>query len=316
MSRVGDDSGSPRAIVHKKILDVAESDPDASMEAIAAEVSGASIDLVERVLDEYGDPCAEPSDDTGAEANGNANGTGQPTDSPAATMSDPDRSQTQTQTPEEPNPTGTPVDRDELSDKQLATLRAIAANPDCSQAELAEEFDVTRATISRWVNDIPGFEWSRRGEFATRILGDGDGGTGGSGDRAARNGDGSEAAAAEPADADGDGDAHANEAGDGESAASGTGDGEPDDGPPGSGSRERDAPGVDELRDRLTDLERRLDGREADGTPTDDGATGAASPPPVEPELAHRVVHACMASDRISEDEELRLLELFMGAGD
>lgn len=55
MSRVGDDSGTPRALVHETILDVAASDPDASMEAIASEMIGASIDLVERVLDEYGD---------------------------------------------------------------------------------------------------------------------------------------------------------------------------------------------------------------------------------------------------------------------
>ncbi|MFB6191842.1 MAG: MarR family transcriptional regulator [Haloarculaceae archaeon] len=295
MSRVGDDSGTPRALVHKKILDVAASNPDASMEAIAAEVSGASTDLVERVLDEYGDPCETQGSEPAADGEGTNEHPTQSTQPTTETMSD-----LQTES-EEPNENGA-VDRSELSDKQLATLRAIAADPDCSQAELAEEFDVTRATISRWVNDIPGFEWSRRGEFAARIVGAGGGGSAGNGDRAARNGDGNEDAGPGASDASDDGASAAA----GPDAADESGDGTPEAG-------DTDAAGVDELRDRLADLERRLDDRAREGTPeeaTGDGSGGL----PVEPDLAHRVVHACMASDRISEAEELRLLELFMDA--
>lgn len=32
----------------------------------------------------------------------------------------------------------------------------------------------------------------------------------------------------------------------------------------------------------------------------------------LDPELAHKVVHACMNSERITEDEKLRLLEELM----
>ncbi|MDY6819121.1 MAG: hypothetical protein SVG88_10710 [Halobacteriales archaeon] len=53
---------NPKAVIHKKILDVAESNPDASIEGIADEISGASPALVERVLDDYGDPAeSQPS---------------------------------------------------------------------------------------------------------------------------------------------------------------------------------------------------------------------------------------------------------------
>ncbi|MFB6233651.1 MAG: winged helix-turn-helix domain-containing protein, partial [Haloarculaceae archaeon] len=61
MSRTDSGRGSPRAVIHRRILDVAESRPDASLEAIGDEVAGATTDLVEQVLDEYGDP-AETTD--------------------------------------------------------------------------------------------------------------------------------------------------------------------------------------------------------------------------------------------------------------
>jgi hypothetical protein len=35
-------------------------------------------------------------------------------------------------------------------------------------------------------------------------------------------------------------------------------------------------------------------------------------PTGIDPELAHKVVHACLNSDRISEEEELRLLKQLM----
>lgn len=49
----------PRAMVHKRILDRAETDPDATIEEIAREVSGGTVPLVEQVLEEYGDPGRE-----------------------------------------------------------------------------------------------------------------------------------------------------------------------------------------------------------------------------------------------------------------
>lgn len=60
MSRVEDRSNKPRAMIHRRILDVANNMPDASLKEIANEVSGASSELVDSVLAEYGDPSDEP----------------------------------------------------------------------------------------------------------------------------------------------------------------------------------------------------------------------------------------------------------------
>ncbi|TYT62135.1 winged helix-turn-helix transcriptional regulator [Natrialba swarupiae] len=54
---------SPRAVVHKQILDTAKARPNASMKEIADDVSAATTSIVERVLEEYGDP-AETEDET------------------------------------------------------------------------------------------------------------------------------------------------------------------------------------------------------------------------------------------------------------
>lgn len=49
----------PRAVVHKQILDAAETQPGASISELAENVSGASTTLVEQVLEEYGDPASK-----------------------------------------------------------------------------------------------------------------------------------------------------------------------------------------------------------------------------------------------------------------
>lgn len=43
-------------MIHKRIIDAAAAKPDAALAEVADDVPGASTDLVERVLDEYGDP--------------------------------------------------------------------------------------------------------------------------------------------------------------------------------------------------------------------------------------------------------------------
>jgi len=49
-------SATPRAIIHKKILDLAEERPNTTITELAEIVNGASAELVEHVLEEYGDP--------------------------------------------------------------------------------------------------------------------------------------------------------------------------------------------------------------------------------------------------------------------
>lgn len=134
---------APRAVIHKRILESAESDPNASLEALARDVAGASPDLVERVLDEYGDP-------------------GESTTGSAET----------TEKSPMPEPASTPSDA-ELTERQRETLEAIARFPEATQSELAEALDVSRATVNKRLNAIEGFDWGDRLAFVETVL-DGD----------------------------------------------------------------------------------------------------------------------------------------------
>ena len=277
MSRTGGRSSTPRAMIHRRILDVAESKPSASMAEIADEIGGASVELVERVLGEYGDPAGDDPEEGMDATEPEAGADGVPrapgedgTSVPAGDeVGGPDGrtgadEHTTTQEASEPemetDQNGrSEGDHTELSEKQLRALRLIEEHPDASQGELAEEFDVTRATVSRWLNAIPEFEWPRREEHASEILNSGEiGGTDGRAD--------------------------------------------PD--------------RFDEFDRRLDAIERRLDGLGAgDEAATDDetGAGDEAARSGIDPELAHKVIHACMNSERVTEDEELRLLKELMG---
>lgn len=128
---------TPRAVIHKQILDIADSNPDASMEELADETVGASTALVERVLDEYGDPAAE---------------------------TDPDSSMTQE---------NKPPDIENLSEQQVETLTTIHDNPTAPQEDIAHLLDVSGATVSQRVNSIPGFKWKNRQNISEAILSNG-----------------------------------------------------------------------------------------------------------------------------------------------
>lgn len=133
-------SAVPRAVIHRHILDVAADRTEATMADIAAAVSGATVDLVESVLAEYGDP-AETA--------------------PSAVTEE------ESMTATDPAPT---IDETDLTPKQRETIVAIAADPDASQADLAERLGVSRATINQRVNGIDGFDWAERAAFATAVL--------------------------------------------------------------------------------------------------------------------------------------------------
>jgi len=150
----------PKAIIHKKILDAAEDRPSASLEEIAEDVSGASPRIVNKVLSEYGDPV--PDDSLGAK---------QPDDSVNkdagndSTIEDPAGKNLSIE-----NHSENTLHPDDLTNKQLETLRVISQHPQASQRELAERLDVSAATISNRVNSIESFEWSERASFADEIL--------------------------------------------------------------------------------------------------------------------------------------------------
>jgi len=301
---------TPRALVHRKILDVAASNPNASMEAVADDVSGASTSLVERVLDEYGDPGVE-SDQSGV-TDGNGHGTGpnenghdgtaEVTDTGGSSGSTPSQSAAASATggaaevdddgslPEsgtdaksngaaeadgqtviddtDPSTEADPVE--ELTEKQRETLRAVAANPTATQQVVADELGVTRATVSRRLGTIDGFDWQSRAEFVDRIFDDVSTRSESTGDR----GPESDTATAEAGDG-------------GTSTASPT----------------ASQAAIADIQAQVDAIASRLDAE----------ADEADESEPVDPELVRKVVHACMDAEYVSKEEELEVLGLFLG---
>lgn len=236
---------APRAMIHKRILESAESAPEASLESIAAEVAGASPALVERVLDEYGDP----ADSTPAEEAG--------PDAPTADSSD-----------------------GELSEAQRETLEAIADRPDATQAVIAEELDVSPATVSRRLSDVPGFEWSDRAAFVATFL----------------EADGTDSSAESRSEEEQQtADGHPDEAAD---SASGP---EPTAAVDGGQPARAEPAAVEEVRDRIEELEAQAE--------RDAGQTGR---PIEDPELLAKVMRAVLADDSITAAEELDVLEALL----
>lgn len=249
MGTANDRPARARAVIHRRILDVAESNPEASLSAVAEAVSGASPDLVERVLDEYGDPATaesappEPTSEPATPAGGDESDGGKDTETTTEAMTDADHS-AEASSPgangEAPEP-----EPAELTPKQRRTLELIRDRPEASQADLAAELDVSRGTVSRWLNEIPGFSWPDRKTFVEERL----------------------------------------------------------------EAKETDPDGTDpELRRRLADVEARLGGLEDER-----GGDRATDADELPADLARRVVHACMESDRVDEDEELAVIAALLG---
>lgn len=132
----------PRAVIHRQILDSASSKPEASLEELASEVAGASTDLVERVLEEYGDPARD--------------------EPPGASTTEDEPMTDDARLPSVAD----------LTEKERETLRAIAARPGATQGELADALGVSRATVNKRLNDIEGFEWKDRRAFVASVFGD------------------------------------------------------------------------------------------------------------------------------------------------
>lgn len=233
--REGQQPSIPRAIIHKQILDVAEANPKASFERLSNEVSGASENLVERVLDEYGDPADDQPPESESESQGGSDEPPADGDSDGSESPDPMDS-------DDPIPT-----MSEITEKQREVIVAIYEHPEATQRDLGALLGVSGATVSVHANSIPGFDWEYRQEYSTAIV---------------------------------------------ESADSPTGD------------RSEKIPGTEKAD--VAELTARVDELKSctDATPTI-----------ADPDLAHKVVHACMSSDHISEDEELTIIQEVMYGG-
>lgn len=226
----------PPAVIHRQILDVAENRPDASIEEIVEQVNGATMELVERVLDRYGDPGREEQASHEVQS-------------------------TQEQDLENQSTMGTnnsSRELNELSDGQRETLRAIYEYPNATQRQLADELNVTGATINSRVNSIEGFDWAERQTFVENYFSE------------------------NPTKTDGGAMSTSLQQNDG------------------NGTTE-EYRAIDELWERVEQLEGKIEDQTADRERIFD-----------DPELVHKVVHACLASENITEDEELRILGEFI----
>lgn len=132
MSQTTDRPAIPSSVRHKRILDVAEEKPEASLEEIASGIPSATVDLVERILEKYGDPAEADTESTSPLGDSKM---------PADT---------------------TPPELDELTEKQRELLELIAEHPEATQEELGELLDVSAPTVSNWVGDIEGLDWADR----------------------------------------------------------------------------------------------------------------------------------------------------------
>lgn len=130
----------PKSIRHKRILDIAGDRPDASIETLAEEIPSATPDLVENILDEYGDPATETESKSTVAASATV-------DSESGTTPD-------------------------LTETQLETIHAIHKHPEETMRDLGDRLGVSGSTICDRVNSIDGFDWSNRYTFAAAVLDD------------------------------------------------------------------------------------------------------------------------------------------------
>lgn len=271
----------PRAVIHKRILDTADEHPTAGVEDLAGMIPGATANLINRVLEEYGDPGATTSDDTitmnqedTTETSAAVDG-GTTPDTPtaettpnddtgaapstdgsltSASTSSEDGDDEQSEATVDP----TPPSLDSLSEAQRSVLEAIRDRPHATQRELADEFDVSRATISQRVNAIEGFEWRNRQSFVQQLFSTM-----------------------------------------GDSTASNT-------------STPDESPLADEmatLQDQLDILTEEIE-RLTERVATLEERVGET--PLEDPDLRSRMIHACLHADELSEEEELRIIRAYL----
>ncbi|WP_435316878.1 MarR family transcriptional regulator [Haloarchaeobius sp. TZWSO28] len=271
----------PKSIRHRQILDVAEENPDASIEELASLVPSATADLVEHVFEEYGDPAAE--DDTPTEPGTTTTADDQAMETNETETNDPDEQSPTVEatevndsgeetndanSPENATPSETEPSLDELSAKQREVLTAVAAQPTATQQEIGNRLDVTGATVSNRVNSIEGFDWSERESFVDAVFDE-------------------RPSTAVPMT--------------GESTTTETNQTE-------SQATDEEATVADATTDVESALER-IEARLAD-LEAARGQTETESHSVFEdPALVHKVIHACMDAETISKDEELQVIK-------
>jgi len=344
----------PRSIREKRILNTAEQHPEATLEEIAEQIPTVTTDHVERVFEQYGDPAADgdntddPSktqsnDDTNPDPDSDTQ-VDEPaeTDTPELKMIDhnfeDDTSESHISSSEsmdgsqdtasvnssEPDVTTSkePLpDRNDLTQKELETLRAICYEPDATQKQIANMLSISRATVSNRTSAIAGFEWAEREEFVDEFfdeeitISEPPGPNNPTNSDTANNShgqknrvvtDNSSEESEETPQSDDRIDAASNN---GNIDGAGTGSQPSDTSTNSSGSQpvsiaggEQVADTLEELSERLATIEKQIQRSEstADETVFEDAG------------VVHKVVAACMDSEKISEDEELQIIKKLM----
>lgn len=286
----------PRAVIHKQILEVAESQPEAPVEVIAEEVTGANLQLVKKVFDEYGDPGQAENDQS--ETTGTAECSTEPDhdDQPHEYMPDKqdipednDRAETKMGSNE------TFPDPEALTDTQLETLKAIHNSPNATQKELSSQFNVTAASICQRVSSIKGFDWSERQKFTEELF-DSPAGTSEVSQFQSKTG-------LQSADAGKQTEPEPDKMTEEKHQKDVSGIDEKDEANSGG-----DKIGVCECTGKIKTLAAQID--QLDQRLAEHSQTAAGEQ--LDPDLVHKVVHACVKSDQISEDEELEILRTLM----
>lgn len=145
----------PQSIRHQRILDIAGEQPQASMESIAEQVPSATVELVEHVLEEYGDP----ADDIAVEENVDENieeNVEETAGSDHVQQSVGENSVKIDETDDEQFPIGN------LNDGQREVLRVVAERPEATQQEIGERLGLSAPTVCNRVAAIDGFDWQHR----------------------------------------------------------------------------------------------------------------------------------------------------------
>ena len=215
-----------------------------------------------------------------------------------------------------------------LTQKEHETLRAIAHDTDATQQDVADMLGVSRATVSNRVNALSGFDWADRASFVEAVIGTADGqlpeaesaatdASTPADDATADSEMASTAAKTRSPAADGAGGDPTPEAPDASTShdsASHNGTNQP----PDSDDAMADAqtmgtdPAHDDLRTVTETLEALTEQVETIEDAVADTETSPSPQPLADSELLHKIVHACMESDRIGEDEEIAILDALL----
>jgi hypothetical protein len=289
---------APQALLHRKVLDVAAANPSVTTERIASEVDEASPSFVERVFAEYGDPAegdrssgaADGRESTPGAAKGNSTGRDCERESAPAPASAP--------APE--SDVDLAFDPRELSTAQVETLRVVHENPTATQRAVAERLDRDRSTVAKRINEIPGFEWASRRDLVETLFEDGE-----------LRLDSGPIPATETAATVTDG--AGPDAADGRTGAGGSVD------PTAGAGDVNPATGTNPEVDPAGEAQAGGDAGVEDDANLDATVHVNTNGQPElsnDPELVHKVAHACLDAEYITTDEELRILRgLLVGSG-